>query len=135
MISDKANHEELPEIRAKEMKQKLNDSISKKEKSLSKSPVRQPDRPEEKELNDLEVSNILTPLPVVIKKRKRFAKPGMNINMDGTVTPETKLNDANKIKEILSRMPDFDDRLIRNKCKIHLHIIYCSARVPYKRKK
>ena len=40
--------------------------------------------------------------------------------MDGSVSPETKLNEANKIKDILTRLPDFDDKLIRNKRKIFI---------------
>ena len=44
--------------------------------------------------------------------------------MDGSVSPETKLNDANKIKDILTRLPDFDDKLIRNKCKRNKFIKY-----------
>ena len=73
VISDKANHEELPEIRAQEMKQKLNDSIHKNEKQKSPHPVAHHKERDHSFITDSKVSNVLEPLPNVIKKRKRFA--------------------------------------------------------------
>ncbi|CDW77413.1 UNKNOWN [Stylonychia lemnae] len=107
IISDKSNHEELPEIRAKEVTKMIEQNKRSRSRNKSSTPVR--DRVDEF-LEDRRTSIFMLPIQKIVPSRKRFIKLGEGIDHEGNVL-KPQLKSVENVKNILNQLPPFDTQV------------------------